>query len=187
MNEQKRLVLIIAALALAGIITGLFLGHRLSLLAFLALIIAAWLFFLSLFQGYVAFGSKWKGVIARAPIIFPLGVGTGLFLCGSLLPAPAAPAAVHVTPPENEVWMINRDWVPKTITVPIGTTITWYNKDAEFTTVTSNDGLFDESITDVFPFSFTFNQPGTYTYYCKPHPDYEPHSEAVATIVVEQP
>ena len=60
---------------------------------------------------------------------------------------------------------------PTTITVPAGTTVTWTNHDPVAHTVTDvnqawDSGLFEESAT----FSMTFDTPGTYTYYCIPHP-----------------
>ncbi len=60
---------------------------------------------------------------------------------------------------------------PATITVPVGTTVSWTNRDPVAHTVTDvnqmwDSGLFDESVT----WSKTFDTPGTYTYYCIPHP-----------------
>jgi plastocyanin len=60
---------------------------------------------------------------------------------------------------------------PVTITVPVGSTVTWTNLDPVAHTVTDVDqawdsGLFEESGT----FSKTFDTPGTYSYYCIPHP-----------------
>lgn len=183
MGEKKRLGLIIMVIALAGIVTGLFLGHRLRLPAFMAAIVGIWILFVAAIQGYIAFGN-WKKLIARAPAVGLLGIATGLFLGGSLLPVPPPVLVAIPKPPENEIWMVNRDWVPAAITVPSGTTVTWVNKELEYHTVTSNDGLFDEPFTEVFPFTYTFTKPGTYVYYCAPHPDFEPHSEAVGVVIV---
>jgi plastocyanin len=60
---------------------------------------------------------------------------------------------------------------PTTVTVPVGTTITWTNHDPVAHTVTDvnqawDSGLFEENGT----YSMTFDTPGTYTYYCIPHP-----------------
>jgi len=69
---------------------------------------------------------------------------------------------------------------PATLTVAVGDTVTWRNADDRPHTVTSNDGVFDSGNLDEGQgFSFTFTEPGTYTYRC----DY--HSEMQATIVVE--
>jgi alcohol dehydrogenase (cytochrome c) len=55
--------------------------------------------------------------------------------------------------------------------VPPGTTVTWTNTGNIGHTVTSDDGIFDSG--DLGPgqtFSFTFDTPGTYWYFCRPHP-----------------
>jgi len=60
---------------------------------------------------------------------------------------------------------------PDSITVPVGTTVTWNNGDQVSHTVTSNDGKFDSAaIKNGGEFNFTFLEPGTYNYYCRIHP-----------------
>jgi plastocyanin len=59
---------------------------------------------------------------------------------------------------------------PNSVSVPVGTTVTWVNHDPVAHTVTDvnqlwDSGLFDESGT----YSKTFDTPGTYSYYCIPH------------------
>ena len=70
----------------------------------------------------------------------------------------------------NEIWVWAREYRPPTLTVPAGTTVTWVNKDPEEHTVTSNDGLFSGTMASLISYNFTFTQPGTYNYYCEPHP-----------------
>ena len=68
---------------------------------------------------------------------------------------------------------------PATITVPVGTKVTWTNKDPAAHTVTSDTGAFDsKNLTTGATFSFTFNQAGSFAYHCAIHP------RMVATIVV---
>lgn len=61
---------------------------------------------------------------------------------------------------------------PGRIQVKAGTTVTWVNEDEIFHTVTSEkknssfDGPLDGKGKS---FSFTFSQPGIYTYYCDRH------------------
>ena len=69
---------------------------------------------------------------------------------------------------------------PPDLTVPVGTTVRWVNQDAIAHTVTSGisdgtagtpDGRFDSSFIDPGDnFTFTFTEPGTYPYFCVPHP-----------------
>lgn len=58
------------------------------------------------------------------------------------------------------------------ITVPVGTTVTWVHQGNNPHTTTSYDGLWDSGIIpggSGESFSFTFNEPGTYAYFCRPH------------------
>jgi plastocyanin len=75
-------------------------------------------------------------------------------------------------PGENEVFIEGMAFNPATITVTAGTTITWTNKDAIAHTVTSNTSLFDSgSMSTSATFKFTFATAGTYSYFCKIHPN----------------
>ncbi|HKA34876.1 MAG TPA: plastocyanin/azurin family copper-binding protein [Candidatus Binatia bacterium] len=64
---------------------------------------------------------------------------------------------------------------PKQIEVQAGTTVTWVNQDDVRHTVTSGapdnkDGRFDATLSGKgAKFSFTFSQPGTYTFFCDRH------------------
>jgi plastocyanin len=64
---------------------------------------------------------------------------------------------------------------PKTITVNVGDTVVWQNTGAFEHTATSGaacapDGTFDSGpLSPGESFSFTFNEPGSYPYYCIPH------------------
>jgi plastocyanin len=60
---------------------------------------------------------------------------------------------------------------PQTITVPVGTTVTWTNSDDIPHTAVSTDGVFKSKVMDTDEkFSYTFTKPGTYPYYCSIHP-----------------
>ena len=65
----------------------------------------------------------------------------------------------------------NYAYNPDPITVPAGTTVTWRNFDAVQHTATSTSGKFDSGI--IGPgknYSYTFQDAGTYDYYCTIHP-----------------
>lgn len=74
---------------------------------------------------------------------------------------------------------------PATLTVKVGTTVTWTNMTQAPHTVTSDDGkTFDSgSSNPISPgggtFSFTFTKAGTFTYHCQIHPYMK------ATIIVQ--
>ena len=90
------------------------------------------------------------------------------------------------TPGQVEVVMRDIAFHPQTITVTVGTTVVWRNEDSFAHTVTS--GTRDNP-TDLFDsgnvsggggtFEFTFEEPGTYPYFCKIHPGMN------GTIIVE--
>src|SRR5574337_207231 len=59
---------------------------------------------------------------------------------------------------------------PDTLTIPVGTTVTWTNKDSVSHTVTSKNGTFDSgALSQGQTFQFTFNAPGPYDYSCTLH------------------
>ncbi len=70
-----------------------------------------------------------------------------------------------------EVKIDNFSFGPGTLTVPVGTTVTWTNRDDIPHTVVSTEGTFKSRVLDTDDkFSFTFNKPGEYTYFCSVHP-----------------
>lgn len=86
---------------------------------------------------------------------------------------PAGPATMQVAAGPNEVVINNFAFGPTTLTVKRGTTVTWINKDGDAHTVTAVGAkpLFGSNPLDTGDsFSFMFNAPGTYAYFCKIHP-----------------
>ena len=70
----------------------------------------------------------------------------------------------------------DRCYVPSQITIEKGNQITWVNEDSAFHSVTSGfydapTGIFDSGYLDPYQsFSFTFETPGLFDYYCTLHP-----------------
>ena len=57
------------------------------------------------------------------------------------------------------------------MTVAVGTTVTWTNHDDVPHTATASDKSFDsKSLDPDASFSYTFDKPGTYSYFCAVHP-----------------
>jgi plastocyanin len=83
-------------------------------------------------------------------------------------PAQAKSAAAA----ENgEVKIDNFSFGPQILTVSPGTKVTWKNRDDIPHTVVSTEGVFKSRVLDTDEtFSFTFDKPGTYPYYCSVHP-----------------
>ena len=83
---------------------------------------------------------------------------------------------------EPAVTISNFAFAPAILSVTPGTKVTWTNKDEEPHTVTSADAgaTFKSAALDTDDkFSFTFDKPGTYKYFCSVHP------HMVGTIVVK--
>ena len=70
-----------------------------------------------------------------------------------------------------EVKIDNFSFGPETLTVPVGTTVTWTNRDDIPHTIVSTDGVFKSKVRDTDEkFSYSFAKAGTYPYYCSVHP-----------------
>jgi plastocyanin len=70
-----------------------------------------------------------------------------------------------------EVKIDNFSFGPTAITVTVGTTVTWINRDDIPHTVVSTEKVFKSKVLDTDEkFSYTFTKPGEYPYFCSIHP-----------------
>jgi plastocyanin len=70
-----------------------------------------------------------------------------------------------------EVKIDNFSFGPQTLTVRVGTTVTWTNSDDIPHTSVSTEGVFKSKVMDTDEkFSYTFTRAGKYPYYCTIHP-----------------
>jgi plastocyanin len=84
----------------------------------------------------------------------------------ALIPATAAMAGEPVT-----IRIDNFTFGPETVTVAPGTTVTWINGDDIPHTVVSQSKVFRSKTLDTDDrYSFTFDAPGEYPYFCSLHP-----------------
>lgn len=82
--------------------------------------------------------------------------------------SPTAPAPVQTSP--NTVLMSGMTFSPASITVPVGTTITWKNNDGVPHTSTSDTGVWNTGNIDAGKSAVTtFDAAGTYPYTCTYH------------------
>src|SRR5215217_770533 len=87
-------------------------------------------------------------------------------MAAMLISAPAVSAQ------DKTVSIQDFSFSPGQITVAPGTTVTWVNKGTSAHTTTADDGTWGSgTLQQGEDFSFTFDQPGTYTYHCSIHPD----------------
>jgi len=115
------------------------------------------------------------------------GALLGLLLTAATAGRPAAaaamgdnPAAQMVAAAPARIEIKDYKYVPATLTVPAGTTVTWTSHDDEPHTVMESDKVFTSPGLDADEtFSYTFTKPGTYTYHCTLHP------EMTGTIIVK--
>jgi plastocyanin len=97
-----------------------------------------------------------------------------------LVAATRATANDHASAVSAEVLVDNFVFGPQTVTVPVGTTVTWTNRDDIPHTVVSTEGVFKSKVRDTDEkFSYTFTKAGTYPYYCSVHP------KMTGTVVVK--
>lgn len=105
------------------------------------------------------------------------------------MPAMSAPPAGTSASPTgsaapvagNAVSIDNFAFVPATLTVPVGGTVTWTNHDEEPHTVAANDGSFHSpGMGAQGTYSHTFPTAGKFDYVCSIHPYMH------ATVVVTQ-
>src|SRR5918993_4760537 len=81
--------------------------------------------------------------------------------------APAASAQDEMTVSIQDFF-----FEPDQITVAPGTTVTWVNDGEEPHTSTADDGTWDSgTLQPGESYSFTFDEPGDYSYFCEIHPD----------------
>jgi plastocyanin len=102
-----------------------------------------------------------------AGVVMPVLIAMLLLFAGSSsVKANDQPSAANVA-----VKIDNFVFGPQTLTVPVGTTVTWTNSDDIPHTAVSTDGVFKSKVMDTDEkFSYTFTKAGTYSYYCSVHP-----------------
>jgi plastocyanin len=107
----------------------------------------------------------------RSVSIVVLLFGLGLGIAGMGAGKGSFTASAQQNPETSEVKIDNFSFGPGTLTVPVGTTITWTNRDDIPHTVVSTEGVFKSKVLDTDEkFSFTFSKAGSYPYFCSIHP-----------------
>jgi plastocyanin len=111
--------------------------------------------------------------------------GVTMILALALLlagPANLVANAQQTAPASAEVKIDNFSFTPATLTVAVGTTVTWTNRDDIPHTVVSTDDpkAFKSKVLDTDEkFSYTFTKAGAYPYFCSVHP------KMTGTVVVK--
>jgi plastocyanin len=93
-------------------------------------------------------------------------VAMSLFMLSAFVPAAWAQGQ------EVTVGMEDNFFDKADITIEPGTTVTWVQRGQYGHTTTSYDGLWDSGLIEggtEGTYSYTFEEPGTYEYFCRPH------------------
>jgi plastocyanin len=124
--------------------------------------------------------------VSRAILIAVLVLCVAICGCTSSGPS-ASPATTQTQVPGTMTVNIeNFAFIPASITVPKGTTVTWVNQDTtDHQIVNDAQGSIGQgtlftsnSLQKGAQFSFRFDTPGTYPYHCSIHPSMK------ATVIV---
>lgn len=110
--------------------------------------------------------TSWKKVAGKATFaMLALGLVVAAGGVGRTILAAEKPAGSYVVKIENFAFG------PATLTVPVGTKVTWVNRDDEPHAVVSTDKKFKSAVLDTNDeYNFTFTTAGTYDYFCSIHP-----------------
>lgn len=88
---------------------------------------------------------------------------SGFALLAGVAFAPASEAA--------SIAINDLEFEPSIVTVHVGETVTWLNKDIVDHTATSRDGAFDVTTPKGKPARWRAAKVGEYAYYCRLHPN----------------
>jgi plastocyanin len=94
-----------------------------------------------------------------------------VFSCGKSSSYNSGSGSGGNPPPAGAVSIANMSFSPASLTVYVGTTVTWTNNDAMAHTVTSDGSSFDSgNIAPGGKYSRTFSTAGSFPYHCTIHP-----------------
>ena len=114
-----------------------------------------------------------------SPRVFGIALGV-LLAAAAAGSCPAQQVAAAAAP--AQVTIDNFAFEPDMLTVAAGTKVTWVNRDEEPHTVVSADKAVrykSQALDTNDSFSFVFDKPGTYKYFCSVH------THMVGTVVVK--
>ena len=87
-------------------------------------------------------------------------------------PSAAASSEAPAAGGGDAVTIQNFAFGPASLSVAVGSSVTWTNSDSAAHTATADDGSFDSgTIAAGATFSQTFDSAGTFAYHCKIHPN----------------
>ena len=107
----------------------------------------------------------------RSVTVAVLLLAMAMGVAGLVVEATSFTASAQQKPETVEVKIDNFSFGPAELTVAVGTTVTWTNRDDIPHTVVSTDKVFKSKVLDTDEkFSYTFTQAGSFPYFCSIHP-----------------
>ena len=103
----------------------------------------------------------------------PISFGVALLaaVLAVALTAPTLANAALQDEEERGVSISAFSFVPATLTVNVGDSVTWVNTDGvPHTSTAASNHLWGDLMTSSEAFTYTFDTPGTYVYFCEMHP-----------------
>jgi plastocyanin len=118
-------------------------------------------------------------------LLLRASVAAGLGLAASAAPyLGSACYAADAAAPATIVKIDNFTFAPATLSVPVGTTVTWVNEDDIPHVVAEQNRAFKSKALDTDDsFTHTFSTPGTFAYFCALHP----HMVGSIIVLPEKP
>ncbi len=112
-----------------------------------------------------------RDVLGTTHVSYVAGSHTLAVIDSTLAMGSAQQATLRNVSNDNLVKIDNFSFTPKSLTVKVGASVTWVNQDDIPHNVVSTEKKFSSPVLDTDQnFSFTFQEPGSYPYYCKIHP-----------------
>ena len=104
--------------------------------------------------------------------VWIVGLFTAVMVATLLLSAGSPGSSAKAPEPATaEVKVDNFSFGPATLTVTVGTTVSWTNRDDIPHTIVSTEKVFKSKVLDTDEkFSYTFTKAGSYPYFCSIHP-----------------
>ena len=126
-------------------------------------------------EAWVRVRRQLLGVVAvLAALLAPTACGSGSGSGGATPPSTSTPSAASGSAAASggsTVEINDFMFMPATLTVPVGTTVTWKFDDSTQHTVSANDNSFASSpMASGQTFTHTFTSAGTVAYHCSIHP-----------------
>ena len=107
-------------------------------------------------------------------VAFAVGMSSCKSSSSPAAPSPAANGGTQaqrtITIPAGDAYTGSTNYSPRTVTVQVGGTVVWSNRDTEKHTTVSDTGVWTSDIAPGADFSRTFPTAGKFDFHCSIHP-----------------